>query len=201
MQIAISTRGISSAVAIAGCLALLQPATTGAQIVRPEDVVTITPVFAKTGFNPGETFQAALILDIRDGYHLNAHTLSDQDLIPTTVHIPDESPVTWPFVRYPEDLEKAGFPVAGLVGEQYHERVVIRLIGRIPEDAETGEMKTTLGLEYQTCTDTFCLFPVTKPAELKIPVVEPGTEVKDIHPEIFKKPGSGDPPPPPDSSP
>jgi hypothetical protein len=37
---------------------------------------------------------------------------------------------------------------------------------------------------------------VTKPAELKIPVVESGTEVKEINPEIFGKPGErGDQPP------
>ena len=201
MRIAFPTRGVSAALVVAGCTVLLSPGTAGAQVPNPEAVVTITPALSKTGYTPGEIFQAALILDIMDEYHLNAHKLSDQDLRPTTVLVPDDSPVAWPFIRYPEDLQKAGFPVTGLVGEQYHARVVIRLVGRIPEDAEPGELKTALNVEYQTCTDTFCLFPVTKPVELKIPVVEPGTEVKDIHPEIFKRPVSGDPPPPPDSSP
>jgi len=198
VQIAHSTRYVSAGLMLAGCILLLPLRTTGAQVARPEDVVTITPALSKTGYNPGETFQAALILDIMDGYHLNAHTLTDPYLRPTSIQVPDDSPVDWPFIRYPEDLEKAGVPVTGLVGEQYHERIVIRLVGRIPEDAEVGELKTTLNVEYQTCTETFCLFPVTKPAELKIPVVEPGTEVKEINPEIFAKPGgSGDPPPPP----
>jgi hypothetical protein len=181
-------RSVFQVLLIAGCLAFLPVLSAESQEVRPQEVVQITPALSKTGYNPGETFQAALILDIMDAYHLNAHTLTNPDMIPTTVKVPDDSPVSWPFIRYPEDLEKAGHTVEGLMDEQYHERVIVMLVGRIPEDAAVGELKAKLGVEYQTCTDTFCLFPVTKPAEITIPVVAPGTEVEDINPEIFGKP-------------
>ncbi len=196
MQFAQHTKGVIPALLFTGCLALLPLQSADSQVARPQDVVQITSVLSKTGFTPGETFQAALILEIMDEYHLNAHTLTDPDLIPTAVKVPDDSPLAWPFIRYPEDLEKAGYRVSGLMDEQYHERVIVMLVGRIPEDAEVGELKASLGVEYQTCTDAFCLFPVTKPTEITISVVAPGTEVKDINPEIFLKPGErGDPPP------
>ena len=196
MQFAKHTKGIIPILFFTCCLVILPLHSADSQVARPLDVVQITPVLSKTGFIPGETFQAALILDIMDEYHLNAHTLTDPDLIPTTVRTPDDSPVAWPFIRYPEDLEKAGYHVSGLMDEQYHERVVVIMVGRIPEDAQVGELQTQLGVEYQTCTDTFCLFPVTKTADVIVPVVAPGTEVKDIHPEIFSKPGTGGAPPP-----
>ncbi len=196
MQTAQHKQNVFPVLFLAGCLVILPVRSADSQVARPQDVVQITPALSKTGYNPGETFQAALILDIMDEYHLNAHTLTDPDLIPTTVKASDDSPVTWPFIRYPEDLEKAGHPVTGLIDEQYHERVIVMLVGRIPEDAEIGELKSVLEVEYQTCTDTFCLFPVTKPVEMTIPVVAPGTGVKDINPEIFGEPGKRDDPPP-----
>lgn len=197
MHIISSTRGFTTWLLLAGCLAVLPLQTAGAQVARPEDVVKVTPALPKTGFNPGETFQAALVLDILEGYHLNAHTLTDPTLIPTEIELPEDSPVAWPYVRYPEDLAEAGIGVPGLVGEEYHRRVVIRLVGRLPEDAEVGELKAGMKVTYQTCTETFCLFPVSIPVEFTIPVVAPGTEVKEINPEIFKKTTEGTEPPPP----
>ena len=79
--------------------------------------------------------------------------------------------------------------IPGLVGEYYYTRVIIRLIGKLPEDAEPGELKVGMKIYYQTCTEELCLMPVDKPFEFKIPVVAPGTEVKDINEEIFGKPG------------
>ena len=196
MQYAKHTKGMIPILFFTGCLAFLPLHPVDSQVARPQDVVQITPALSKTGFTPGETFQAALILEIMDEYHLNAHTLTDPDLIPTTVKVPDDSPLAWPFIRYPEDLEKAGYVVSGLMEEQYHDRVVVMLVGRIPDDAEVGELKASLGVEYQTCTDAFCLFPVTKSGEITIPIVSPGTDVKDINPEIFGKPGGGGDPPP-----
>ncbi len=162
-----------------------------AQLARPEDVVTLTPALPKTGFNPGETFQAALVLDIMDGYHLNPHLVKDPTLIPTDLEIPKDSPVAWPFVRYPEDQASAGADVPGYHDQQYSEQVMIRLVGRLPEDAEVGTLRVPMKVRYQTCTDAVCLMPYSKPVVMEIPVVAPGTEVKEINSEIFKKPGGG----------
>ena len=47
------------------------------QMLRPEEVVDITPALPKTGFYPGQTFEAAVVLKIAEGYHLNAHGTKD----------------------------------------------------------------------------------------------------------------------------
>ncbi len=172
-------------------IAITGPAvTTGAQeIARPGDVVSITPALPKTGFEPGATFQAAIVLDIMEGYHLNGHKTLDPTLIPTQLKLPKESPVTWPYVRYPEDQVKPGEEVPGLHDQQYHNQVIIRLVGRLPEDAEPGEIKLEMKVYYQTCNETLCLMPIDKPFEFVIPVVAPGTEVKDVNEHIFGKQG------------
>ncbi len=155
------------------------------EIARPGDVVSITPALPKTGFEPGATFQAAIVLDIMEGYHLNGHKTMDPTLIPTQLKLPKESPVAWPYVRYPEDQVKPGEEVPGLHDEQYHNQVVIRLVGRLPEDAEPGEIKLEMKVYYQTCNESLCLMPIDKPFEFVIPVVAPGTEVKDINEHLF----------------
>lgn len=168
---------------------LLAPGAASAQVDDPMSVVTLTSALPKTGFTPGETFQAAILVDIKEGYHLNAHEVSDRALIPTEVEVPEDTVVSWPFVRYPEDLVKAGQSVMGLQAEQYHDRVIIRLVGRVPEDAAVGTLTAPLKVRYQTCTDTICLFPVSKPVAIAIPVVAAGTEVKAINTAIFGPPG------------
>jgi len=162
----------------------------GAQdLARPGDVVSITPALPKTGFEPGATFQAAIVLDIMEGYHLNGHETTDPTLIPTQLKLPKESPVTWPYVRYPEDQVKPGETVPGLIDEQYHHRVIIRLVGRLPDDAVPGEIKLDMKVYYQTCNESLCLMPIDKPFEFVIPVVAPGTEVEATNEHIFGKPG------------
>lgn len=180
---------LPAVLAIPALLAIAPEA--GAQLARPEEVVQITAALPKTGFNPGETFQAALILDIMEGYHLNAHRVKDASLIPTDLEIPADSPVTFPFVRYPEDQARGDKPAPGLYDDQYRKRVFIRLVGRIPTEAEPGTLKVPMKVRYQACTETVCLYPYNKPVELEIPVVAPGTKVEMINREIFGEPGSG----------
>ncbi len=169
---------------LAACLLAL-PAGAGAQIMKPEEVVNLTPALPKTGFEPGATFQAAVVVEIAAGYHLYAHGTTDPMVIATDLKIPEDSPVAWPFVRYPEDYKKPDEDLPGLIGEEYWDRIVIKLVGRLPADAETGELEVPMGLYYQTCTEQVCLMPTTKAFTFTIPVVAPGTEVETINQEIF----------------
>ena len=175
-------------IAAAATLAVL-PRYADAQLARPEDVVEIKSALPKTGFNPGETFQVALLLEIIEGYHVNANDVKDPTLIPTEVLLPEDSPVTFPFIRYPEDQGRGGVRVPGYDNDEYHDQVMFRLVGRLPEDAEVGEIKVSLKIRYQTCTDTVCLYPYDKPVELVIPIVAPGTPVEEINKEIFSPGG------------
>ncbi len=179
------TRSTLSCLITLGALLAFPPVQADAQNVTPEEVVNLTPALSKTGFNPGETFQAAVVVEIMAGYHLYAHGTSDPALIPTALRLPEDSPVSWPFVRYPEDYQRPGEDVPGLVGEEYYDRIIIRLVGRLPADAALGELTVPMGLFYQTCTDQICLMPVTKPFSFTIPVVAPGTAVEAINKEIF----------------
>lgn len=186
---------VMSGAAVALLTAVITPPEAEAQLVKPEEVVNITSVLPQSGFEPGVTFQAAVVVDILDGYHLNAHGVKDPTLIPTELELPEQSPVTWPFVRYPEDQAVPGVPVPGLEGEQYHGRIIIRLVGRLPADAAPGPLKVVMKLHYQACTDLVCLIPYGKELVLEIPVVAAGTRVEPRHPEIFGRrpvpPGSG----------
>lgn len=188
MRLSRPTRYILAGALLAVCT-VLPLSSLQAQIVRPEDVVKIKPALPKTGFNPGETFHAAIVLDILEGYHLNSHGTKDPTAIATELKLPRESKVSWPYISWPEDQVKPGVEVSGLVGDYYYTRVIIRLVGRLPKELEPGEIKLPMKLYYQTCTEELCLMPVDKSFEFAIPVVAPGTEVKNINEDIFGKPG------------
>jgi len=178
---------LAAALLAAGLLVHLPQAR--AQLMQPEEVVSLTPALPKTGFEPGATFQAAVVVEIAAGYHLYAHGTSDPMLIATELRLPEESPVTWPFVRYPEDYKKPDEDLPGLIGEEYYDRIIIKLVGRIPAETEVGELAVPMGLFYQTCTEAVCLMPYTKSFTFTIPVVAPGTEVETINEEIFGEGG------------
>ena len=181
----------TAAAALLGALFAAPGTASAQQLAHPSEVVSITTALPKTGFTAGETFQAALVLDIQAGYHINSHGTSDPTLIPTTVSAGEESPVEWAFIRYPEDLARSGRSVLGLDGDAYHDRVIIRLVGKVPEDASPGTLILPVEVEYQTCTDQVCLFPFTKETSFEVPLVTEGTPVESINTEIFGKPGGG----------
>jgi hypothetical protein len=166
------------------------PGRADAQLLAAEEVVNLTPALPKTGFEPGATFQAAVVVEIAADYHLYSHGISDPMMIATELRISEESPVAWPFVRYPEDYKKPDEDVPGLVGENYYNRIIIKLVGRLPADAEVGEIAVPMSLFYQTCTEAVCLMPYNKAFTFTIPVVAPGTEVETINEEIFGEGGS-----------
>src|SRR5579871_942760 len=76
--------------------------TTNAQIPNAKDVVSST---AYTSFDPvasGKEFQIAVVLKIRDGYHINARKTTLDYLIPTDLKVEAPAGFKAGEVTYPE---------------------------------------------------------------------------------------------------
>lgn len=150
-----------------------------AAIVTPHTYVSLEPVPA------GKEFQAAVVVDIARGFHMNSHKPSDQYLIPTT--LTPQVPVGIELLDtiYPAGkLEKFAFsPDKPL--DVYTGSVTLRLRLKAQSTAPPGSTTIPMTLRYQACNDSSCLPPVKVPVNVRFEMAAAGAKSRAVHPEIF----------------
>lgn len=150
-----------------------------ATIVKPHTYVSLEPV-------PREKeFEAAIVVDIQRGYHMNSHKPNDPYSIPTTATAQPPAGIELRGTIYPDGkLEKFSFsPNKDL--DVYTGSITVRLKLAANASAALGETTIPVTLRYQACNDTACLPPVKVPVSVKFEVAAAGTQTRAAHPEIF----------------
>jgi hypothetical protein len=156
---------------------------TEAQIPNAKDVVAST---AYTSFEPvarGKEFQIAVVLKIRDGYHINARKTTLEYLIPTDLKV--ELPVGYKAseVTYPNGaLKTFAFSQTEKLNV-YTGTVVLHLKVTAPADAPLGTQHLPLKLRYQACSESVCLPPVRQDVDAAFSLA---ATAKPAHAELFK---------------
>lgn len=150
-----------------------------ATIVKPHTYVSLAPV------PRGQDFEAAIVVDIQRGYHLNSNKPTDPYLIPTTVTPQLPAGIELRDTLYPAGrLEKFSFsPNKDL--DVYTGSVMVRLKLAAGASAPLGAAAVPMMLRYQACNDTACLPPVRVPVSVRFEVATEGTKARPMHPEIF----------------
>jgi DsbC/DsbD-like thiol-disulfide interchange protein len=150
-----------------------------AAVVKPQAYVSAEPV------TRGKEFQAAVVVEIAKGFHINSHKPTDAYLIATT--ITPQLPAGFQLLDtiYPAgQLEKFSFsPNKPL--DVYTGKVTLRLRIAAAGDAPLGATTIPVTLRYQACNDTTCLQPVKIPVEVKFEVAAAGAKSRALHLEIF----------------
>jgi len=136
----------------------------------------------------GQAFRAAVVLDLADGYHVNANPPTEAFQIPTVL-TPEASAagVTWGAVQYPAGRT---LEVAGGAAAVYGGRTVLRVEGRVEADAPLGEAVLRMSLSYQGCNRDTCYPPAELPLSLPVRIVEAGTVVAPAHADVFAAPAA-----------
>ena len=154
-----------------------------AAIVKPQVYVSLEPV------PRGQSFQVAVVAEIRNGYHINANKPADEFLIPTTLtaQLPNglrELETVYP----PQQSLKFSFSQTPLLVYTGRAPIFVRL--QAGGDAPLGAITIPLVLRYQPCNDTTCLPPVKIPISVTVQIAAAGASSHILHPEIFnsKKP-------------
>ena len=132
----------------------------------------------------GGTCQFIVLLDVKDGWHINANPPSSENLIPTKVSFKSKLEAKLSAPTYPKGH---GFKFAGEEMEVmvYEGEVAIRGTLTVPEKAggQTDEMEITIN--YQACNDTGCRPPKTIKLTGKLAVAKRGESVKQINARLF----------------
>jgi hypothetical protein len=167
-------------------VALLASTELYAQIPVARDVVKPA---AYASFEPvarGKEMEIAVVMKIRDGYHVNARETTFDYLIPTDLKAEAPTGFKPGTVTYPKGtLHKFNFTKDKPLNV-YTDTVVLRLPVTVEANAPLGEQHIAMKLHYQACSTDVCLPPATLPVDAVIHVS--AKESNPSHPELFAKP-------------
>jgi DsbC/DsbD-like thiol-disulfide interchange protein len=153
---------------------------SGRDVVKPEVYVSLEPAAR------GSSFQIAVVMKIRPGFHVNAREKSEDYLIATDLKAALPSGFSSGEASYPKGkLEKFAFSKIPL--NVYQDTVILRLPVTALENALLGEQHIPLKLRYQACSSELCLPPVTLTLDASVNVVASVSAAKPAHAEIFGK--------------
>jgi hypothetical protein len=172
------------------CAFLLLSVLTGArpgqaQVPSPRDVVKPTAVPSLEPAARGQQMELAVVMKIRDGYHLNARETTFDYLIPTDLKAEAPAGFKLGVVAYPKGKLHAFNFTRDQPLNVYTDTVVLRLPVSVEKSAPLGEQHLILKLRYQACSTDVCLPPATLPVDAVIHVSE--RESHPNHAELFPK--------------
>ena len=152
---------------------------------EPQPNIGVNGYYANDRAQRGRTVQAAIVIDIPGGYHVNANRPLGKYAIPTALKIDAPRGVTVGVVSYPRAIVrklKAGNnePLA-----VYEGRAVLRFNVTIPASYKDNEVVLRARLRYQSCNDEVCFPPKNQDVDMRIGVVGPGDPIKRANGWVF----------------
>ncbi|HDP67708.1 MAG TPA: thiol:disulfide interchange protein [Candidatus Marinimicrobia bacterium] len=143
-------------------------AVPGSVSAQPE-ILNITTYLSTNGVHAGAEFQAAVVVILREPWHINSANPGDEFVIPTVLQVSESDDYQITKIVYPAHEEKIfafyDEPLAVYKGE-----VVIIVEGILAEDV-AGSVTLRGRLSYQGCNDQLCLAPAEMAFFMEIPVL------------------------------
>jgi Disulphide bond corrector protein DsbC len=156
-------------------------APSGKEVVTPEAFISFDPV------SRGKSFQLAVVMKIRPGFHVNAREVSADYLIPTDLRVEVPAGFKIGEIVYPKGtLQTFAFSKDKQLNV-YTNSVVIRVPMTALLNAPLGEQRVQLKLHYQACSDEICLPPVTLSVEASINITDKPDAGRPAHSDIFPR--------------
>lgn len=162
---------------------VLWPALAGQEILV---ISSVDSVLSRDAVRPGETFKAAVILEIKKGYHINDSAPLDEFLYPTSLAFEGSAGIEVLETSYPAG-RRAKYDYSDVEVAVYEGRVVLGVLLKASEGLAPGTLKLRGSLSYQACDDATCLPPAEIGFEVAVPIAPASRKTVELHPEIFEK--------------
>lgn len=151
---------------------------------RAQADVKVNGFYATNKAQQGRAVEAAVVLDIPAGFHVNANKVSNKFSIPTTVKIDAPDGVRVGAVSFPRGkVQKLSFSNEPL--SLYEGRPVLRFTVTFPANYRAGVAELRAKVRYQACNNEICYPPTTREITMPIAVVPPTEQVKRINAQVF----------------
>lgn len=164
------------------CL-LLGVVAPAARAFPKQEFGTASAAVNVSALQPGKSAVVAVVFDVKEGYHTQSHTPSEEAYVPFVVKLNDAAGVTAHDVVYPQGEDKT-YSYGKL--NVYEGRVTAYVPIDVKADAAIGELKLSGTVSYQACDDKACYPPASQKFEVTTKVVAAGEKVEPNQPELFK---------------
>lgn len=157
------------------------------QVPNPRDVVSTGAYASLEPVGRGSDFQLAVVVKIRNGFHINARQTSADYLIPTDLKADVPAGFKPGETTYPKgELRTFAFSKKPL--NVYEDKAVIRMALSALPNAPLGAQHIPLKLHYQACSNEVCLPPVTIDVDATVTVAAAADAARPAHSELFQSP-------------
>jgi thiol:disulfide interchange protein DsbD len=162
----------------------------GADSPPASDAAQVKSFWSVDRARPGDTVALAVVMDIKEGLHINADASQVQPFedfkpFPTRVQVVAATEgITIETARYPKAIPVEVDYASGAL-MSFEGRTVIYLPMKLDKHIKPGAIELEFMVEYQACSDTYCLFPQKKRLKETLPIIESGAAVSKINKELF----------------
>ena len=156
----------------------------GAAATPAQADVGVNGFYATNRAQQGRAVQAAIVLDIPEGFHVNANRVLNKFSVPTSVKIETPAGARATAVTFPRaKVQKLGFSKEPLA--LFEGRAILRFNVTFPANFQTGVTELKAKVRYQACNNEICYPPTTREITMPIAVVGAGEEVRPINRQFF----------------
>lgn len=176
--------------ALIAALSFVVPTNLSATITAAP---TLTAMQANLGINGffatdkaqrGRTVQAAIVVDIPDGYHVNGNRPLGKYAVPTILKIEAPAGFRVSPVVYPRaTVRRFSFSEEQLA--VYENRAVMRFNVTVPASYSSSAAELRVRLRYQSCNNEACFPPATREATVPLQIVNASEPVKRTNTALF----------------
>jgi DsbC/DsbD-like thiol-disulfide interchange protein len=172
---------------------LLPPAfeTAAAPAAPPpapqSDQIGVNGFFSVDPAQQGTTFQAAIVMGIPRGLHVNSNRPLGKYAVPTSVKIDAPRGLKITPVSYPRGSVRT-FRFGGGAAERlavYEGSAIMRFNVSVPANYELGVARIRVNVHFQSCSDEVCFPPTRRELVLPIAIVTRDTPMNRINQRYF----------------
>jgi DsbC/DsbD-like thiol-disulfide interchange protein len=154
-------------------------------VPTPEPNIGVNGYFSADRAQRGRIVQAAVVIDIPAGYHVNANRPLNKYAIPTVLKIDAPRGVVVGPVGYPRAIVRRLKAVNNDPLALYEHRAILRFNVTVPAGYQGGEVVLKARLRYQSCNDEVCFPPKNHDLDMGIGVVGANDRVQRANRWVF----------------
>jgi hypothetical protein len=151
----------------------------------PEPSIGVNGYFSNDRAQRGRVIQAAIVMEIPSGYHVNSNRPLNKNSSPTALKIEGPRGVTIGPVIYPRAIVRKLKAVNNEPLAVYEGRAILRFNLTVPANYQSGELVLKARLRYQSCNDEVCFPPKNHDVDMGIGIVGPNDRVQRANGWVF----------------
>jgi DsbC/DsbD-like thiol-disulfide interchange protein len=151
----------------------------------PEPNISVVGYFGTDKAQRGRPLQAAIVIDVPSGYHINSSKPLETYLIATSLKVEAPNGVRAGLVSYPRPLLKS-FKFSQKKLSVYEGQARLKFALTVPANYSGGAIDLKTKVRLQSCNDEVCFPPKTYDQNMRISVVNATDRVQRVNGWAFR---------------